>query len=173
MPVSWDANRINVEGVLTPSDGMRVLSGLHIIVDTKGYRDLTLDFSACFNAYAPQMLVICAQAQALWKSGVDVSLRPPADDKFRRLFVNTNWAHLIDFRSHPESRFRGYTHAPALRFSNAADQSGAVNKLMDVLLAALRDFRRDDIRAIEWVLNELTDNVIVSAISTYETDSAD
>ena len=156
MPVSWDANRIVVDGFLSPHDGMRVLSGFHNIVHARGYQDITLDFTSCTNAFAPQMLAICAHAQALWKAGIDVSLIPPTDVKFGRLFVNTNWAHLIDFRGHPESRFRGYTHAPALRFSNATDQTRAVNKLMDVLLAALRDFRRDDIRAIEWVLNELT-----------------
>ncbi len=76
------------------------------------------------------------------------------------LFLNTNWAYLIDSRSFDESRYRGYTHAPAIKFTNGNEQQIAVNKTMDILLAAIKEFRRDEIRYIEWTLNEITDNVI-------------
>jgi anti-sigma regulatory factor (Ser/Thr protein kinase) len=111
------------------------------------------------------MLVICGRAQRYWKSGIDINLALPVDDKLRALFINTNWAYLIDFISFDESRYRGYTHAPAIRFANAKEQYQATNKILDILLAALAHFRREDLRAIEWAINEITDNVINHAQS--------
>lgn len=106
------------------------------------------------------MLAICSQAQNYWKAGIDVSLTLPSDNELMRLFRNTNWAHLIDFRSHEESRFRGYTHSGAVKFNGGNDQALAVNKMLDILMAALTKFKRDDIRYMEWAINEVTDNVI-------------
>lgn len=106
------------------------------------------------------MLSICAQCLSYWKSGIDISLKTPSDPTMAKLFINTNWAHLIDMRGYDPSRYRGYTHAPAIRFSNANEQALAVDKMLDILLAAIQHFKRDDIRYIEWAINEITDNVI-------------
>lgn len=112
------------------------------------------------------MLAVCSRCLTYWKRGIDVELILPNDQTTARLFVNTNWAHLIDFRNFEESRYRGYTHAPAIRFSNGPEQSVAVNKILDVLLAAISHFKRDEVRYIEWVVNEVTDNVINHAQSS-------
>ena len=133
---------------------------MHVIADTKGYKDVTLDFSSCVKAYSSQMMAVCARSLNYWKMGVDVSLTLPKDESMARLFRNANWAFLIDFRQHEESRYRGYTHAPAIRFTNGVEQSRAVDRILDILLAAISHFRRDEIRYIEWAVNEITDNVI-------------
>jgi anti-sigma regulatory factor (Ser/Thr protein kinase) len=49
---------------------------------------------------------------------------------------------------------------PALKFTNAQEQHHAVNRILKSLLAALSGFDRSDLGAIEWSLNETTDNVI-------------
>ncbi len=47
-----------------------------------------------------------------------------------------------------------------MRFSNRKEQYNSVNKVLDTLLSAIRHFSRDDLHAIEWSINEITDNVI-------------
>ncbi len=74
---------------------------------------------------------------AYWKAGIDLELVLPIAPDMEKLFQNTNWAHLIDFRDFEESRFRGYTHAPAIRFTNGIEQTKAVDRVLDILLAAL------------------------------------
>ncbi|MCE7998593.1 MAG: DUF4325 domain-containing protein [Rhodobiaceae bacterium] len=159
-------NRVEVLNELTAEDQYRLTASMHAIVEKKGFQDVVIDFSGCTKAFAPQMLPICSRCQLYWKQGVDISLLLPADKKLERLFLNTNWAHFIDFRKFELSRYRGYTHSPALKFSDGSEQHKVVDKTMDVLLAAIRQFKRDDIRYIEWAINEITDNVINHAESS-------
>ena len=166
MSITSDGNRIVISGELDQSDTFRLLAAMHNSVVIKGYRDFVLDFSFCTKVHSRTMLPICSRVQHYWKSDIDISLVLPSDPRLRSLFLNTNWAFLIDFRSHGESRYRGYTHAPALRFSNAKEQFQAVNKILDILMAAISHFRREDLRSIEWAVNEITDNVINHAQST-------
>ncbi len=160
MPISSELNKIKFVGELSAEENLRLLAAMYSIVEKKGFGDFTLDFSSCSKAYTSQMLLVCARCQSYWKQGIDVSLVLPADRRMERLFLNTNWAHLIDGRAYEPSRFRGYTHAPAIKFTDGKEQHQAVNKLLDVLMAAIAHFQRDDIRYIEWAINEITDNVI-------------
>jgi anti-sigma regulatory factor (Ser/Thr protein kinase) len=160
MAIYSEFNTISLHGEFTKDDMFRSLATMHSMTKIRGYSDINLDFSGCTRAYAPQMLALCSQAQNYWRAGIDVSLKMPDSSELMRLFRTTNWAHLIDFRSHDESRFRGYTHSGAVKFSSGNEQSLAVNKMVDLLLAALQNLSRDDIRYIEWAINEVTDNVI-------------
>jgi len=165
MAISSEENRISISGEFSGEDPVRLLAAMHSIVNKRGYKDFTLDFLQCTKAFSSQMLSICTRCQQYWKESIDISLRLPTDDKMRRLFLNANWAHYIDFRNFDESRFRGYTHAPVLRFTTGQEQANVVSKTLDILLAAISHFRRDEIRYIEWAVNEITDNVINHAKS--------
>ncbi|MBL8908177.1 MAG: DUF4325 domain-containing protein [Rhizobiales bacterium] len=139
---------------------------MHNITAKLGYGDVVLDFSSCTKAMAGEMIAIAARCQEYWKKSIDVQLELPADEKLKKLFRNSNWAYFIDPRSHAESRYRGVEQVPMLRFSDAKEQQIAVDRILDVLLAALSDFSRADLTAIEWALNEVADNVNNHAQST-------
>lgn len=160
MPVETSGNTVFITGNYTTEDLYYVSSSLHRIADKQGYQDFTLDFSQCGQAYSAAMLPICAWCLHHWKRGIDVRLVLPEDRRLRALFSNTNWAYFIDHRSWPESRYRGITHSPALRFTSGAEQNATVNKAMDVLLAAIKHLSRDELRYLEWAITELTDNVM-------------
>ncbi len=153
-------NRVSVRGELDAADCSRLLAAMHNEVHVKKYQDIELDFSDCTKAYPAEMVAVCVKCQQLWKEGVDIHLSLPTERKMSKLFLNTNWAHLIDIRQFEPSRYRGYTHAPALRFSSGKEQYEAINKILEILLAALLKLKREDLRIIEWALNEITDNVI-------------
>lgn len=158
-------NQIYVKGYLDSSNMRRVLAAMHNVVAERGYLDIELNFSACTRAGSGSMLGISAQVGKYLVDGVDTSLVLPDDEKLSRLFVNTNWAHHIDFRAYGESTFKGPHNIPAVRFRDGDEQYAAVSSILDVLLGALSGFDRSHFRAIEWSLNEITDNVINHAES--------
>ena len=142
------------------NDMLRPLVGLHQAVQDAGYRDLVLDFSRCTAAFAGPMLALCAQIMRLQHSRVDVQLNWPKDEKLARLFRNANWAHFIEPRNCPPSEFKGHSQVPATHFSNGEEQQRAVNRIINAILGAIPDLNRKELSALEWSINEITDNVL-------------
>ncbi len=142
------------------NDMLRPLVGLHQAVQDAGYRDLVLDFSRCTAAFAGPMLALCAQIMRLQHSRVDVQLNWPKDEKLARLFRNANWAHFIEPRNCPPSEFKGHSQVPATHFSNGEEQQRAVNRIVNAILGAIPDLNRKELSALEWSINEITDNVL-------------
>lgn len=159
-------NVISINGPLGMTNYCRVLAAMHERTRARGYGDTTLDFSGCKAAFAGPMLALCAQAGRLRAGGVECALELPKDETLSKLFVNANWANLIDPANHGASRFRGSSQVPAIHFISAEDQSRAVNQIIDTLLSSLSNLSRGDLAAIEWSVNEITDNVINHSEST-------
>src|SRR2546428_13325573 len=158
--ISANNNRITILGRFGVSDLLRLLAAIRERIVTRGYSDLVLDFSDCTATFAGPMLAVCAQIKKLRSEGIDSSLNLPSNETLQRLFRNTNWAHLIDPANYEPSRFRGFTQVPVTHYMSAADQNKSVNKIMDALLSSLTDLTRGDLAAIEWSVNEITDNVL-------------
>lgn len=155
-----DGNVLTIVGPLGMGNYCRVLAAIHDRVSERGYQKIKLDFSRCDAAFAGPMLALCAQVETLRTEGADCEIVLPQADTLAKLFINTNWASLLDPKNHRPSRFRGTSQVPAIRFLSAKDQSVAVNQIIDTLLSSLSDLKRSDLAAIEWSLNEITDNVI-------------
>ncbi len=111
------------------------------------------------------MLAVCAQVMRLRNAKIDVALFPPKDAKLARLFQNANWAHFLEPRNNPPSAFKGYTQVPATQFRNAHEQQQAVNRIVNAILGAIPNLERKELAALEWSVNEITDNVLNHAQS--------
>ena len=114
--VESDENTILVTGAFNIRDLAKLVAALYDTVDKKGCQDVVLDFSQCQSAYAGPMLGVVARAQTYWSDGIDVALVLPRQPTLRRRFLNTSWAHLIDFRGHAPSTYRGNQQVPATKF---------------------------------------------------------
>lgn len=97
--------------------------------------------------------------------GIDVDLRLPLKKDLSNLFKNANWAYLIDPGAFEESTYRSQLHVPAVSFSSPREQHDTVNLMMDRILGSLPDLSREDLAAIEWAINEITDNVLTHSES--------
>jgi anti-sigma regulatory factor (Ser/Thr protein kinase) len=159
------ANRLSISGQLGTRDFRRVLSEMHKLTSGRGYQDIELDFTGCTAAYGGPILAIAAQAKRYLIGGLDVDLTLPKDERLKRLFLNANWANLIDPRRFDPGTYRGYAQIPASQFRTAQDQYEAVTLVTGKILSALSAFDRSHLKAIEWSLNEITDNVINHAQS--------
>lgn len=165
MPVVRENNRVLFGGSFTIDDLHRPLAGLHQAVQEAGYQDIVLDFSSCSAAYPEPMLALCAQVMKLRGAHIDIDLVLPADPKLARLFSNANWAHFLEPQAHSPSTFRGHTQVPATQFTSSRDQGNAVNRIVNAILGAIPDIERRDFAALEWSINEVTDNVLVHSQS--------
>lgn len=159
-------NRLVFDGKFLLSDMLRPLVGLHHAVQDAGYRDLIIDFGPCTAAFAGPMLALCAQVMRLREARIDTELILPHDDKLARLFRNANWAHFIEPRNYAPSGFKGHSQVPATHFTNADEQQRAVNRIVNAILGAIPDLDRRELSALEWSINEITDNVLNHAQSS-------
>ncbi len=158
-------NRLVFQGSFGLQQLHRPLAGLHQAIQEAGYVDVVLDFSECEAAYPAPMLALCAQVAKLHYEGIDFSLVLPTSDRLQRLFRNANWAYFLDPREYEPSTFRGYTQVPATLYRSPEDQFQAVNRIVNAILGAIPNIARKDFAALEWAVNELTDNVLVHSQS--------
>lgn len=165
MSVIREGNIIRFQGQYREADLLSPLACLHHAVKDHGYRDVVLDFSACTETYPGPMLALCSEVLRLRSEKIDAQLILPLKPDLARLFINANWAHLLEPRAYDASRFRGHTQIPATQFSNPAEQNDAVNRIVNAILGSIPDIRREHFAALEWAVNELTDNVIVHSQS--------
>lgn len=93
-PIYREDHKIIVTGDLI--EFRKLLSHIHIAIDKLGYDDIIIDMSDCTSAFQNAMLSVCAQVLAYRESGKDFLLKLPENKRLRNLFVNTNWAYLID-----------------------------------------------------------------------------
>lgn len=166
MTVLRDGNRIKFQGQYRDADLHHPLACMHHAVHDYGYEDIILDFSECAETYPGPMLALCAELLRLRNNKIDAELVLPIKEDLARLFINANWANLIEPRRYEPSTFRGHTQIPATRFSSPAEQNDAVNRIVNAILGGIPDIRRENFAALEWAVNELTDNVIVHSESS-------
>ncbi|MFN7112395.1 MAG: STAS-like domain-containing protein [Brevundimonas sp.] len=136
------------------------LSTLHYIVEKQRAKNVILDFSKSRHVLESGMLpLIPIINKHVAKRNVAFQLILPKDERVASQFRKCNWAHLIDPLHYDYDENATITHCPALRFRNSEEQGQAVDKIIKVVLSST-GVDRDVLRAIEWSLNEITDNVM-------------
>jgi anti-sigma regulatory factor (Ser/Thr protein kinase) len=110
------------------------------------------------------MLPLICFVAAREQRGHRFELVLPNDSTLARLFINSGWAQLLDdsqpaAMDHPQ-------HLPARRYRTHPEQQAAVSEAADVVLRNM-DLHRSAIRALEWAVNEITDNVLNHAQAAY------
>ncbi len=98
-------------------------------------------------------------------AGVEFHVELPQKIELARLFRNANWAHFLAPDENPPSEFKGFTQVPATHFTNDIEQRQAVNRILNGILGAIPDLDRRELSALEWSVNEITDNVLVHSRS--------
>lgn len=86
----------------------------------------------------------------------------PSMNDLARLFLNTNWAHLLDPHQFQPINFAHALHLGAQRYDTAVGQQAVVNAALDIAMRTMA-IERHTLQGLEWALNEITDNVLVHA----------
>lgn len=164
--ISRHGNRIEFRGQLNRSGAIRrACACLHHAISNSGYLDVNLDFAKCETVTEAVILPLIPQIVRYREEGqVAFTLTPPTSNELYRLFVNANWSHFIQpnrFDPAPDSD----DHVPARRF----DDHEEAYELLDEVLRFItrgRTVGPDTLRAVEWSLGEITDNVLSHAETT-------
>ena len=165
MPIPFtlgrEKNRVTVAGDFGVQDVRKVFAVLHETINVRGHSDIDLDFSRCTAAFPGAMLPLCAHVVQLMSSRIDFQLKLPADERINRLFVNAGWAHLLcprDFDAPKRNHLS--RQLPAIRYQTHEEQEEVLNALLEKLLSVIPNFSRSAFAAVEWSLNEISDNVL-------------
>ena len=159
MSVHTNGNNLVVAGEFDRETLQRSCAAIHSLRKLS-YRSINIDLSRVTRALASELLPFATHCRHLLVSGIDTMLELPGDALLARLFKNSNWAYLIDPQQFEQSQYSSYKHIPATHYTNADTHFEAVNQIVDKLLSSLEGFSRDQLAALEWAINEITDNVL-------------
>lgn len=162
--IHWDGNTVAVAGNLTPDSIFALSQSLNVLCERQGYKDVTLDFSRVEVLFGTTMVPLIAQTRRYVSAGIEFEIIAPETERLKSLFHNCNWNHLINPRRYEKSTFEGLQHLPAVCYRTANEQYDLVNKIMEIILGNMRVDRKN-LRALEWCVNEITDNVLNHANS--------
>ncbi|PHY21377.1 STAS-like domain-containing protein [Caulobacter sp. BP25] len=150
----------NLQGEPLPA-----LAAIFNLIEKQGYRDVVLNFkSASFisAAYMMPIVMVCLRYRRL--SGVDFNLKMPTNKRLAKVMLNTNWSHYM-CGVYPKFDDLNLNNMSVMSFSDAKEHEKAVDKIVHTLLRVLRGATRSKMKALEWALNEITDNVLGHAQS--------
>jgi anti-sigma regulatory factor (Ser/Thr protein kinase) len=161
--VSRDGNRITFERILNPVAHIDALMRLHEL-EVKGYDDCVLDFSRITGAFTDGVVPLIASVTSFRSRGVRVRIILPGQSRLSDLFLNTNWAYYLDPATFWRAEIAHGRHLATQQFVTAQEQKAAVDTLLDVLMKKV-ETPREQLQALEWAVNEITDNVLNHAES--------
>jgi hypothetical protein len=159
-----DGNRLIFVGK-TGDDVHPACAALHNLISKLGYQDITLDFSEVGYLTPSFMLPLVATARSYRLNKVDFDVVQPVDKKSANLLRNANWLHLISPENFESRDARNRNHLSAIQYLTSAELHSAVDRSMEVILQAIPDIDRSRLKALEWSLNEIMDNVLNHAES--------
>lgn len=120
---------------------------------------VTIDFRRVENAYPGGMLPIICSLENLRNSGYKVDVLLPDDERMYQLFHKTNWAHFLDPHEYEISDTYYDRHLATTHFIDHNQQKKIVDNFVDLVTRNI-ELSADVLRALEWSVNEITDNVI-------------
>lgn len=162
--VSREGNRLLFTRTLNPAAHVDALLHLRDLVEQKGYEDCILDFAGISGAFTDGVVPLIATVSALRVQGVEFEIVLPRRKNLSDLFLNTSWAYHLDPKKFWPPNILHARHLATQKFVSSAEQKRAVDTLLDVLMKTI-EAPRELLRALEWSVNEVTDNVLNHAES--------
>ena len=159
-----EANHLYFEGNLS-SDPLAATAALYNLIQKQGYQDVILDFQRTSFLAPSFMLPLVSTCRAYRRDKVEFEILMPGDPKSASLMINTNWAHLIIPEQYDAKVGTDMMHLSARQYLTSEEHFQAVDDSVTVMLNSLDGIDRSRLKALEWALNEITDNVLNHANS--------
>ena len=142
----------------------RLISGLHQLVSKAGYPDVVLDFSNLTSVMHSVIPPLAAHLRWLVRDKkVEFEFIAPRQQALASRLIKLGLPHYVEHRKFEKPRINA-SDASVLQFLDQDEREVAVDR---VIKSALRttDLSRANISALEWAVNEITDNVLTHSQS--------
>lgn len=164
-PIERKENAIFFKGSIADFHIRNFCRHLYQAVKERGFQDIILDFSQCekvFEAFMLPTLPIITNYRE--NRHIDFKLILPEEEKLSRLFQNANWAYYIAPNRYDKSDHEG-GHLQALQYFDLPEQERLVGEVMELILRNIPNISRNELKAVEWSLGEIMNNVLQHAQS--------
>jgi len=164
VPVRSEGNHIYFD-TKVQGDPLSGTAALYNLVRKQGYQDIVLDFRQTRFLSAEFMLPFVTICRSYRQDKVDFEFIMPEDRSTANLLINTNWAHLVSPENFDQKGDKNINHLSARQYFTAEEHFSAVDDSISVILNSVEGIDRSRLKALEWALNEITDNVLNHAES--------
>lgn len=157
-------NKIQIFGDLRLNTLPRLISALHQLVSKAGYPDVVLDFSSLTSVTHSVIPPLAAHLRWLVRDKkVEFEYAAPRQQVLSSRLMKLGLPHYVEHRKFPKPRINSSDDS-VLQFLDQDEREVAVDR---VIKSALRktDLSRANIAALEWAVNEITDNVLTHSQS--------
>lgn len=152
-------NTISVYGELSLRSLPYLASKLHHVTRIAGYRDVTSDFRNLTGIYPSVGPGLASLAQYLRQEyKVDFYFVEPEIPQVRQRFRVSGINYHLD-PSKGNRLFRNSSESQILPFRSSDQQHDVVDKILNNTLRKV-ELARPQLKAVEWALSEITDNVL-------------
>lgn len=141
------------------------INHIRYLVEFRGFEHIRLDFSRTEIAFAEAMVPLLSICYKYKEDGVVFSIIRPKYSKLLKLFENARWTQVEHQLPIAENKPM-FGNLPLHHFRDASEQFTVVNRLIDSVLRVTNFLERQHLKAMEWCLNEITDNVMRHSEST-------
>lgn len=142
-----------------------VTAALYNLISKQGYQDIILDFSDATFLEPSYMVPLVTTVRSYCNGQIDFEIRLPTERTTANLLRNTNWAHLMAPEVFEKRDLHHQRHLSAVQYLDAEQHYAAVDRSLSVIMASVEGLDRSRLKALEWSLNEITDNVLNHAES--------
>jgi anti-sigma regulatory factor (Ser/Thr protein kinase) len=144
---------------------LHATAALHNLVHKLGYQDVVLDFSETQRLWPEFMVPLVTMCRLYRQEHVDFQIVEPQDPQAARILSNTNWAHIIQPEKFESKSAYNKNHLSVRQYFTPDEHHDAVDASLELILHKARGIDHDRLKALEWALNEICDNVLNHAQS--------
>jgi hypothetical protein len=135
-----------------------------ISLQASNFTDWVLDFKNLESASMSETLGLTCQVLSKINDGHGFTVIVPKKSALAKEWRDKNILSLLDSK-HSTSSYHGSSFYPARQYTNSDEHFDIVNDLFKTVLSGAEGISRADYAALEWAINEISDNVLVHSES--------
>lgn len=161
-----DRNSLYFSGTVRIDALSHTLRLVNRIVDDARYPDIMFDFRNVDAIYGSFLTALLGVIYSLKRDRISVHIRNPTSPRASSFLKKTNFLILATNGETPTKTARPDQFIPIIRYKNDEEQGLAVDLIIKSLLFQVKNLPRENLRAAQWALSEVTDNVLNHAQSS-------
>lgn len=160
--ISKRKNKFNFRDNLYLSDIEEFEKTISLLTDRLNH--WILDFKNLAEAPMAELLGLVCQILSKRNEGHTFDIIAPKKKSLEKEWRDKNILHLMD-NNYKVSNYQGSQFYPAKQYTDSDQHFNIVNNIFRIIISGAKGIIRTDCAALEWAINEVSDNVLVHSES--------